>query len=217
MKTIDRKLIEQYFTAIEIDGCNRSTKRIDLFKQEHKDIYEYLHSFYHLRSEMYKDIDVMRLCGRVEWFTLTFDNKRDKNLIATKRKQATRFLNDLFLVYEMVEEFGEDNGRYHIHGFGVFKTDKGFTDFVKWPCRQKIETLSDYKLKQKVRYLTQYAVKDLPRRRRSKTMVYLSNWYLSDKKLKAGFKRCFECRFKLKLLRVQFAIYNKVNQRTSTT
>ena len=42
-----------------------------------------------------------------------------------------------------IEEYGEDNGRYHIHGFLVFKYGYGFEDFRKWPSRQKLEEISE--------------------------------------------------------------------------
>jgi len=203
-----------YFKAREIDNCNRNSTRMSAFKLEHAQVYQYLNSFYRLRTELFKDIEILRLIGQCYWFTLTFNQDRDKSLTTTKRKQATRFLNDLFIAYEMVEEYGSSKGRYHIHGFGVFRENKGFEDFRKWPSRQKIETLPYKSLKDKARYLTKYAVKDLPRRRRSKTLVYLSKSYNKNKGLRLnGFESCFNCAFNNALLKVQFGVYNRVSKR----
>lgn len=213
IKKIDKTIIEAYFRALDSDSANLNSVCIKRFREKHDDVYRYLHAFYRLRCEMYKDIKIMDCLGRVEWFTLTFDNKRDKALISSKRKSATRFLNDLFIAYEMIEEFGDDNGRYHIHGFGVFKDNKGFNDFVKWPSRQKIETLREYNLRKKVKYLTAYASKCLPRRRRSKTLVYLSTEWNKHKGLKNSFETCFNCKFNLALVKVRFGVYNKSSKR----
>lgn len=214
-KKIERSVVEAYFKALDIDSVCFGNANIKRFREKHESEYCYLHAFYRLRCEMYKDLEVMNKIGRVEWFTLTFDNKRDKALISSKRKRATRFLNDLFIVYEMIEEFGEDNGRYHIHGFGVYKDTKSFDDFVKWPSRQKIETLNEKNLRKKVKYLTAYAVKALPRRRRSKSLVFLVNDYKRKKRfyITPGY---LDQEFANSLLLVKNGVYNKDSKRATT-
>ena len=132
----------------------------------------------------------------VYWFTLTFNNKKDLNNVESKRKDAQRFLNKICICYVMVEEYGEDNGRYHIHGFLCFKYGFGFVDFCEWHSRQKIELMDDSKLKKKVRYLTKYAVKQVPRIRKSKTMVQLTKYTSKRKRLKRTFPCLYEEDFK---------------------
>lgn len=205
---LSQEILKKWFYAIEIDSANCSNTRVKAFKETYPFEYGYLNAFYHLRSRMNRDIQVLKLIGDVNWFTLTFDNKRDKSKISSKRKSACRFLNDLFIAYEIVEEFGEDNGRYHIHGFGCYKLNRGFSDFRKWPSRQKIEVLDDAKMKKKVKYLTNYAIKELPRIHRSKSMVYLIKQYEKTKKLKNSFNKCFKCGFNVAICKVAFSLYN---------
>lgn len=206
---IKEEVKREWFHAVLYDNCNLTSEYTKAFKEKYPQEYFYLHSFYRLRSVLKKDIDLMLLCGHVQWFTLTFNNERDKSMISSKRKSATRFLNDLFVIYEMVEEFGEDNGRYHIHGFGVYREGKGFNDFRRWSSRCKIQDLSKESLHKKVKYLTKYAVKDLPRRRRSKSLVFLEKKYQTIKGLRYSFPNCFKCRFNNLFCRVSFRCYNE--------
>lgn len=207
--TLTKEIMNEWFTALMNDSAHMDNSSTMAFKAAHSDIYYYLHSFYRLRHDLNEDIELMCSVGPCHWFTLTFDNKRDKSLVSSKRKAATRFLNDIFLLYEMVEEYGEDNGRYHIHGFGVYRDGKGFKDFVKWPCRTKIQDLCKRNLKKKVMYLTKYAVKSLPRRRRSKNLVFLSNKHKTFKGEKFGFESCYNCKLDLTILRLKLVGYNK--------
>lgn len=196
-----------WFRAILVDSCNWNNNRVKAFKEMYPKEYFYLHGFYRVRSELNRDVAIMQDAGVCQWFTLTFDNKRDKSLVSSKRKSATKFLNDLFIVYEMVEEYGEDNGRYHIHGFGVFREGKGFNDFRRWPCRCKIQALESAALKKKIKYLTKYAVKDLPRLRRSKNFVKLVKIATKYKGLKRNdFTRCYMCRINHAICRLEFNV-----------
>lgn len=210
---IAQETLQKWFRAIEIDSANFTNTQVKAFKETYAFEYGYLSAFYHLRTRLNRDIEVMSLIAPVHWFTLTFDNKRDKSKIESKRKSATRFLNDLFLVYEMVEEFGEDKGRYHIHGFGCFRENRDFSDFIKWPCRNKIQCLDKPTIKKKVKYLTNYAVKDLPRIRRSKSLVFMIKYYNQHRKFKNSFNRCFMCGFNIALCKASFSLYNQFEQR----
>lgn len=205
---IQKDILNGWFKALEIDAINLNNNRQKAFKETYPFEYGYLSAFYHLRTRMKRDLKVLQFIGEVQWFTLTFDNKRDKNKITSKRKSATRFLADLFLAYEIVEEFGEDNGRYHIHGFGVYKLGRGFADFIKWPCRTKIETLDGAKVKKKIHYLTNYAVKDLPRIRRSKSLVFLLKKYNLSRALENSFQDCFKCQMNVAICKASFSLYN---------
>lgn len=168
---IEKQLIEIYKNAV-ISACYNNTPfALMQFKSEHPNEFVYLQKFYRVRTELNKDIETMKQCGcAVYWCTLTFDDniKRDDKLM---RRKAFRFLNEIFALWVAVEEYGEDNERYHIHFFGCFRHDKKYEDFFAWSSREKIEYLNDYKIKKKVRYLTNYAAKCCPRLHRNKRLV----------------------------------------------
>ena len=206
LTSLKETIKREWFRALSLDRDNLTNEYTKAFKCLHEEEYNLLHSFYRLRHDLNFDIELMSKVGPCHWFTLTFDNKRDKSLVSSKRKAATRFLNDIFLLYEMVEEYGEDKGRYHIHGFGVFREGKGFKDFIKWPSRTKIQDLSIVGLYKKVKYLTKYAVKSLPRRRRSKTLVYLTTKNKRYKTFSKCFPHCAECQFNLSLLHIRLGV-----------
>lgn len=200
---VTEEIKKEWFRAISLDSIGLTSEHVKAFKCSHPEEYNLFHSFYRLRHDLNADIELMTAVGSCHWFTLTFDNKRDKSLVSSKRKAATRFLNDIFLLYEMVEEYGEDKGRYHIHGFGVFNEGKGFKDFIKWPSRTKIQDLNKTNLKKKVAYLTKYAVKSLPRRRRSKRLVALYNKEKEFKGLKQHFGSCYSCKFNIAVFQLK--------------
>ena len=185
MATIsDTQLLKEYKVAIynQLSGCN---ELMDKFKTLHPFEYSVFRKMYVRRTSINESIEAMQfLNDKIYWFTLTFNDKRDKATIQSKRKAATTFLNDLAAFWLLVEEFGEDNGRYHIHGFLVFKYSKSFTDFREWHSRQNIVLLeNNKKVSKRVYYLTNYMCKDVPRIRRSKTLVALTKTYHKNKGL----------------------------------
>ena len=127
-----------------------------LFISKYPNEYKLIMTMYRKRTELNNTIDVMKLLNEpIYWFTLTFNNEKDCNSVETKRKDAQRFLNRICSVYIMVEEYGEDNGRYHIHGFLCFKYGYGFLDFTQWHSRQDIRELKTG-IKKQIKYLTDY-------------------------------------------------------------
>lgn len=212
-QAIDESILHAYFNAVFISSFNFNNSELKEFKKLYPKEYSLLNAFYRIRSKLKSDLELMKAVGTIQWFTLTFDNKHDRSLVETKRKNAMRFLNNIFIVYEMVEEYGEDSQRYHIHGFGVFKDGKGFEDFKSWPSRQKIEELPDWKIKKKIKYLTKYAVKDLPRVRRSKKLVYYVKLCDSKKGLKNAFNNCYRCNQTIALIKLNY--YNVLREKTA--
>jgi len=181
------ELLREWRDAV-YNSANGYHKQVEDFKQAHKEEYKIITSMYRKRVALRDCTDIMTALNEpIYWFTLTFNNDKDINKISTKRREAEMFLNKMSACYVLVEEFGEDNGRYHIHGFVVFKYGYGFLDFKEWHSRQKLEEMNGYKLKTKIKYLTKYAVKQVPRIRRSKTMSLLCKFYNTHKR----FKRCF--------------------------
>lgn len=192
---VDDVLIKEWRTAVynSANGCN---SLVNAFKINHPNEYKLFNAMYRKRTELNRDCAILQDLGLpVYWITLTFNNDKDLNKIESKRKEAQRMLNDIAVCYVIVEEYGEENDRYHIHGFLSFKLGYGFQDFIEWHSRQKIELLEGSKIKRKVRYLTNYLVKQVPRIRRSKTLQRLRSFT----KNKGGLRRCFPDVYKDKL------------------
>lgn len=191
---IDESILNEWYDAVRYSGDHLSSRKIDDFKEKYPLEYGYISRFFRLRTELKNDIECLLTLGPVQWFTLTYSNEYDSNLEETKRKSAFSFLNRVFSAFLLVEEYGEDNGRYHIHGFGVYWPSKGFDDFREWTSAQNISTLDEKSARKKVKYLTKYAVKQLPRLRRSKTLCLYKKAWNTAKRLKTGFKACYQCR-----------------------
>lgn len=199
---LDKIILDEWYKAVQVANDHLSNKLINAFKDIHPLEYGYISKFFRLRTELYKDIECLSSLGQVQWFTLTFDNDYDVMKEETKRKSAFKFLNEIFLCFLLVEEYGEDNGRYHIHGFGVYRIGKDFDNFREWKYIQNIKSLDSVSLKKKAKYLTKYAVKALPRLRRSKTYIMYKKAFTRLKSLKKDFLSCYECG--LNLLRLRF-------------
>ena len=184
---MDKQIIKEYENAL-FWAQNGDSRILDLFVCEHPTEYRLISAMYRKRVAINDTLLALGYLNRpVYWFTLTFNNDRDALLVETKRKYAQTFLSNISIAYLMVEEYGEDNGRYHIHGFLIFNKDNDFRSFVKWPSRQKIQELTPNLYKKKVRYLTKYAVKSVPRLRRSKVASLLYTEYLKHKKVRYSF------------------------------
>lgn len=185
---VSKSIIKEWQNAI-LNSQNGYNNLVKEFKDKYPKEYKVITTMYRKRVGIKECLQVMEDMNEpIYWFTLTFNNSKDVNAIETKRKDAQRFLERMTICYLMVEEFGEDKGRYHVHGFLCFKYGYGFLDFKEWHSRQKIECLEEeWKKKKKTRYLTKYASKSIPRLRRSKTMSLLCNYQKSHK----GMRRCF--------------------------
>lgn len=186
---INESILKEWSSAVYNSCFHGNGEPIKSFKEKHREEYKLITAMYRKRVAINETLDIMEDMNEpIYWFTLTFNNDKDSNLVETKRKDAEKFLNSMCQCYLMVEEYGEDNGRYHIHGFLCFKYGFGFVDFTSWHSRQKIELLNEEKKKKKkVRYLTKYAVKSVPRIRRSKTLSKLYMFYRHKKVLRKSF------------------------------
>ena len=186
---MDKSIIQEYDNALFTAMNSGHDEYLKQFKIEHSEEYKIITAMYRKRVALNDTLKAMSYLNEpMYWFTLTFNNTKDTNCVEWKRKEAQYFLNEIAPVYCMVEEYGEDNHRYHIHGFLIFRYGKGFNDFRKWHSRQKIEELSDRKIKKKVKYLTKYAVKSVPRIRRSKMASLLYTSFLKVKRISHSFE-----------------------------
>lgn len=184
METLNKDILKAYEHALynQMSGCYEPMLR---FSFEHPKEFKLIQTMYRKRTSIKQSIEAMQLTNQpIYWFTLTFNNKKDKSMVQTKRKAATTFLNDLTMYYLLIEEYGEDTNRYHLHGFLILKPSKTFEDFRKWHSRQNLRELpSEASIKKRVYYVTNYLVKSIPRIRRGKTLVKLTNAYKKKKTL----------------------------------
>lgn len=174
MEDITQEIRNQYFNALynQQNGNNEPMKR---FKGEHHEIYKIINAMYHKRVKVLQEIKFMREASRnkVYFGALTFNEVKDKNQRTSKRREVFNFLNSIFLCFLVVEEEGELHGRYHCHFVGIFREDKHFEDLYKWHSREDCQRV---KSPRKVaRYLCNYIVKQVPRIRRNKNLIELSN------------------------------------------
>lgn len=185
---ITEQIRSEYFNALynQQFGNNEPMKR---FKGSFPNEYRLINNVYHARTKLLHDIGIMKRLSNnsIYWGTLTYNEDKDKNLIKSKRKEAEKHLNELFCLWVMVEEFGTDNGRYHIHFIGVFKFGKTFNDFFQWHSKKDIEKV--YNARKVARYLCDYMTKQMPRIRRNKNMIKYSKEYKTWQNMsKIGFQ-----------------------------
>lgn len=176
--SISKDIINLYYDSIrkciELDSYP-----LEEFCKKYPNEYKLLSAIHRRRSRINIAIKALKLLNKdIYWGTLTFNNKKDKNLISTKRKEAFTNLNKLFDYFMLVEEYGEKNNRYHIHFIGSMKFGKTTSDFYKkdiWKSRRDIHLVDTNRNISS--YLVKYLSKDIPRIRSNKMMVKLIKAY----------------------------------------
>ena len=189
---LNKSIVKLYYKAIESSICEDYLP-MQIFKQEYPNQYKRFNAIHRKRAVINESLSAMKVISDKVYFgTLTFNARKNLNKIATKRKEAFNKLNAIFEYVLLVEEYGEDNGRYHIHFLGVFKEDHNFDSFkLIWNhSRQNLELL---KTNSRVsQYLCKYLGKDLPRIRRNKKLVALAREYHKGKSLQRFFPNVVE-------------------------
>lgn len=157
-------------------GSNQTLKE---FAQLYPDLYRYLTAMLRKRTKIKMTLSAMStITDKIYWGALTFNEEETDKLESTKRKQVLRFLDKYFKVFCFVEEYGEENDRYHIHFFGVMRKPTDYECMRQdWHSFLFIELLKPYEYKRKAKYLTKYAVKSVPRVRMSKRCIELVKDY----------------------------------------
>lgn len=188
----DKEIIALYCEArrglCEEDDFEKMRVFKELFPRE----YSRFSAVARKRLEIRKSIEAMQVLDRNVYFgTLTFNSTKNLNKEEIKRKEAFEKLNSVFEYVLLVEEYGEDNGRYHIHFLGVFKDKMDFNSFVAcWPhSRQNLRLLKEDESIDK--YLVKYLTKDLPRLRRNKRLSGLTKRYKEYDRLERKNLRCY--------------------------
>lgn len=205
MITITEEQYSQWRNAVlnASAGCNIG---INKFSKDYPELYKHISSMLRKRTKLKSTIEAYKSISEfIYWGSLTWNEEHDGANEETKRKQALRFFEKFFKLYTFVEEYGEENGRYHIHFLGVLK-DKGITYDVmrsEWHSFIQIECLKPYQVNKKVKYLTKYCVKQVPRVRMNKRSVALLKDYKRYKHMKnIGFD-CFEGDFIAKTIDIR--------------
>lgn len=179
-------------------GCHKGKDRytfkyaMDCFKKWFPKEYSYFNSVLNKRTLMKRDIEFMQWLSNdcVEFGDLTFDNELDARTEENKRKKALRFMNKFFDVFFIVEEYGEEHGRYHIHFCGVLKKGVTYLEFHNsWSSYCWIRKVKSVKKASK--YLCDYIVKQVPRIRRSSMLSKGINLYKKCKD-NVGLRDCKE-------------------------
>lgn len=173
---LDKVIIKQYYEAVSEAMCCNGFPMKD-FAAKYPEAYKHLGAVHRKRTAIRSSIEAMREISKDLYFgTLTYNKAKDVNKITTKRKEAFKILNSLFEYVVLVEEFGESGSRYHIHFVGMFRHGKTFADFTKvWHSRQNLRALA--RGENVAQYLCKYFTKDLPRVRRNKALVHLTDKY----------------------------------------
>lgn len=146
------------------------------FKEKYPDLYPYINSMSNKRKILKYEVEAMsHYGGSLYWCTLTFDSENDIKQKCTKLKMAWRLFEKFCDLVLMVEEYGELYGRYHLHAFITFKKGARLEDFYKsWSSRITAKIIySNAFMVAKIKYLTKYSTKDVPRLRRNKKLIEL--------------------------------------------
>jgi len=168
----DSSLLDSYYKAVSDIVHFDSYAFMEELKERYPEQIAFFLKVGTLRKKVRANIEALKDLNVPLYFgTLTFDCVKDKNKEKTKRRESFLFLNKLFLYFLAVEEYGEENGRYHIHFVGAFRAGKGFEDFRLWHSRQNLEKVNS--IDGVCRYLIKYVSKQLPRLRRNKNLVAL--------------------------------------------
>lgn len=189
---ITKDILKDYYACVRCCAEHYFSQPMKEFKEKHPKEFARLSAVHHKRFALNKNVAVLKeLDEKIYFGTLTFNDKKDKNKIQTKRKEAFKRLNDLFEFVVLIEEEGSMNGRYHIHFLGNFKEGKSFKDFKKlWHSRQNLRELrQNENISQ---YLCKYMSKQLPRIRRNKRMIELERKVSRVKPLKRSFPKLYQ-------------------------
>lgn len=186
---ISKDIINTYYNCLDAQCCCNYLPMY-LFKEKYPIEYDLINKVNQRRNSIKKSINAMRCLGRNLYFgTLTFNVHKDRNKIQTKRRESFIKMNKIFEYFLLVEEYGETFNRYHVHIIGVLHYHKTFEDFRKcWHSRQNLKLINNNL--NCVNYVMKYVAKDLPRVRRNKDLVALTNIFNKYNSIYNLFPKC---------------------------
>lgn len=191
---------EQYQEWKNAVLCAQSSNSygLKIFKDKYPDLYRHMMSMLNKRTKISNTLKAfMSVCPFVYWGDLTFNEEEDIKELGAKRKQVRRFLDKFFKVYLYVEELGEEGERWHVHYLGLLKEGVKYDEMRShWHSFIQIECLYKYyEVKKKIKYVTKYAVKQVPRIHMNTRAIQLCKDYKRHKRwLNLGFN-CFKTQY----------------------
>lgn len=173
---INKKVVNEYYKCVHA-SCLGDYEAMKQFQKAHPNEYSRFQSVHRKRTRLHACIGAMKIVSEEVYFgTLTYNGAKNENKRSTKRKEAFKTLNALCEYVVLIEEFGEKNGRYHIHFIATLRKGKNFQDFTSvWHSRQNLRLLKDNE--NVAQYMCKYLSKDLPRIRCNKPLVSLEKAY----------------------------------------
>lgn len=181
--TISEEQYKQWNDAISCASFG-DCRPLKHYKELYPDLYRHMTSMLNKRTKISKTLQAyMSVCPFVYWGDLTFNEEEDVKDLGTKRKQVQRYLDKFFKLYLYVEEEGSENERWHIHYLGILRDGISFNDLYNgWHSISHCECIYKYyEVKKKIKYITKYCVKQVPRVHMSKRSIQLLKDYKKSK------------------------------------
>ena len=186
---ISKEIIDKWNNACWLAKFGQF-QNLKLFNLQYSEESRFISSMCRKRIKLCKILEsYMFVSQYLYWGTLTYNKEKDLLSDKVKRNQALIFFKKYFKLYTFVEELGSLKERYHIHFIGVINNDvPTFNEmYSNWHSRIKIEILTGEKCKRKVKYLTKYVSKSVPRVRMCKRSVKLLKDFNNYQSLKRSF------------------------------
>lgn len=197
MTNITEEQYQEWRNAI-YNAQDGKYKSIQEFQEKYPELFRHISAMLRKRTKLKSTLEAYKSISEfVYWGALTWDEEHNELDEKSKRRQALRFLEEYFKLYTFVEEHGEEHGRYHIHFLGIIKDKELTYDKMResWHSFMQIECLKPYEITKKIKYLTKYAVKQVPRIRMNKRSIKLVKDYKRYKHMKnIGFE-CFKAQY----------------------
>ena len=173
---INKDIVKEYYECVRA-SCFGEYEAMKQFQKKYPLQYSRFQAVHRKRTRIKSCIGAMKIVSNEIYFgTLTFNDSKNENKRSTKRKEAFKKLNALCEYVVLIEEFGEKNGRYHIHFIATLKKGENFHSFRRiWHSRQNLRLLQDNE--NVAQYMCKYLSKDLPRVRCNKPLVALEKAY----------------------------------------
>ena len=175
MITISEEQYSEWRNAI-LNASAGNSRSMNEFAKKYPELYKHISSMLRKRTKLKSTLEAYKSVSEfIYWGSLTWNEEHDNVNEKVKRNQALRFFDKFFKLYTFVEEYGEEKGRYHIHFLGILKDKEIKYESMRecWHSFIQIECLKSYEINKKVKYLTKYCVKQVPRVRMNKRSVAL--------------------------------------------
>lgn len=175
-----------YFYCLR-ERNNGNYYALDCFKKWFPVKFYEMQSILNKRTLIKRDLEIMKaVSNRVVFGALTFSDSNYLDNETNMKRKAQRYLDKCLSAYEIIEEHGEEKGRYHVHYLGILQEGLTYIDFHNgWEDYTYIEAVKNSKkdIKKVSKYLCDYVVKQVPRIRRNKLLLKVINLYKEHERL----------------------------------